>query len=59
MAEELKGYGDILQRKSSGSWAVFREDYPGWYSEAVYKKDDTGGIYRVWVSLIIRSLIMC
>lgn len=52
----LKGYGDILKRKASGSWAIFREDYTGWYSEAMYKDDAAEGIYRVWGPLIIRLL---
>lgn len=35
---------------------MFREDYPGWYSEAMSKEDATGSIYRACGLLIIRPL---
>lgn len=56
VAEMLKDYGGILRRKGSGSWAVFGEDYPGWYLEAMSNEDATGVIYRAWGPLIIRVL---
>lgn len=35
---------------------MFREDYSGWYSQAMSKEDATGGIYRACGLLIIRLL---